>query len=228
GYFPDTVFNRHTGPAAQAVVLDDFLDASFDCGAHGFLGGSTLGAENQFLPIQISRETLPPDVPRWGQGYKDHLRDWQHWGVVRMQPEALSYECNFLDIDPAQCDRSGIGMPVVRVTYDLQSNEQRLADFMEGKSEEILRAMGATKTWRGPRFTGAGSSHDVGGCRMGDDPAGSVVDRTLRVHDTPGLYVFSGAVFPTCAGVNPTLTLWALSLWAARGLIDTMRSGVAG
>ncbi|MBA2597680.1 MAG: gluconate 2-dehydrogenase subunit 3 family protein [Chloroflexia bacterium] len=228
GYFPDTVFNRHTGPAAQAVVLDDFLDASFDCGAHGFLGGSTLGAENQFLPIQISRETLPPDVPRWGQGYKDHLRDWQHWGVVRMQPEALSYECNFLDIDPAQRDRSGIGMPVVRVTYDLQSNEQRLADFMEGKSEEILRAMGATKTWRGPRFTGAGSSHDVGGCRMGDDPAGSVVDRTLRVHDTPGLYVFSGAVFPTCAGVNPTLTLWALSLWAARGLIDTMRSGVAG
>ena len=67
GYFPETVFNRHTGPAAQAVVLDDFLDDSFDCGAHGFLGGATLGAENQFLPIQISRETLPPDVPSWGR-----------------------------------------------------------------------------------------------------------------------------------------------------------------
>ena len=67
GYVPDTVFNRHAGPAAQAVVIDDFLDASFDCGAHGFLGGATLGAENQFLPIQISRETLPPDVERWGK-----------------------------------------------------------------------------------------------------------------------------------------------------------------
>ncbi len=228
GYFPDTVFNRHTGPAAQAVVLDDFLDASFDCGTHGFLGGSTLGAENQFLPIQISRETLPDDVPRWGQGYKDHLRDWQHWGVVRLQPEALSYETNFLDIDPHYRDRSGLGMPVIRVTYDLQPNEHRLADFMEAKSEEILRAMGATKTWRGPRFTGAGSSHDLGGCRMGDDPAGSVVDRSLQVHDTPGLYIFSGAVFPTCAGVNPTLTLWALSLWAARGLVDKLKTDHSG
>jgi gluconate 2-dehydrogenase alpha chain len=221
------VFNRHTGPAAQAVVLDDFLDASFDCGAHGFLGGSTLGAENQFLPIQISREALPPDVPGWGKAYKDHLRQWQHFGVVRMQPEALSYEANFLDIDPRRRDRSGLGMPVVRVTYDLQPNEHRLAEFMEAKSEEILAAMGATKTWRGPRFTGAGSSHDLGGCRMGDDPALNVTDRNLQVHDTPGLYVFSGAVFPTCAGVNPTLTIWALSLWAARNLVETLGGNAA-
>ena len=225
GFFPDTVFNRHTGPAAQAVVLDDFLDASFDCGVHGFLGGATLGAENQFLPIQISRENLPPDVPRWGQGFKDHLRDWQHWGVVRMQPEALSYTGNYLDIDPLHRDRGGVGMPVVRVTYDLQPNEERLMDFMEGKGEEILRAMGASKTWRGPRFTGAGSSHDLGGCRMGDDPAANVVDRTLQVHDTAGLYVFSGAVFPTCAGVNPTLTLWALCLHAAKALVKRLQAG---
>lgn len=227
GFFPDVVFNRHTGPAAQAVVLDDYLDASFGCGAHGFLGGSTLGAENQFLPIQIAREALPPDVPTWGQGYKDHLRQWQHLGVVRMQPEALSYEANFLDIDPRHRDRSGLGMPVVRVTYDLQPNEHRLAAFMEGKCQEILSAMGASQTWNGPRFTGAGSSHDLGGCRMGTDPALSVTDRTLQVHDTPGLYVFSGAVFPTCAGVNPTLTLWALSLWAASNLVETLRGGAA-
>jgi gluconate 2-dehydrogenase alpha chain len=227
GFFPDIIFNRHTGPAAQAVVLDDFLDASFDCGAHGFLGGSTLGAENQFLPIQIAREALPDDVPGWGQAYKDHLRQWQHFGVVRMQPEALSYEANFLDIDPRYRDRSGLGMPVVRVTYDLQPNEHRLAAFMEGKCQEILAAMGATKTWNGPRFTGAGSSHDLGGCRMGDDPALNVTGRDLQVHGTPGLYVFSGAVFPTCAGVNPTLTLWALSLWAAHNLVDTLGGGTA-
>jgi gluconate 2-dehydrogenase alpha chain len=118
-------------------------------------------------------------------------------------------------------------MPVVRVTYDLQPNEQRIAAFMEAKSEEILRAMGAARVWRGPRFTGAGSSHDVGGSRMGDDPAVSVVDRNLQVHDTPGLYVYSGSVFPTCAGVNPTLTLWALALRAARGLSERLRTGGA-
>jgi hypothetical protein len=53
---------------------------------------------------------------------------------------------------------------------------------------------------------------------MGEDPAASVVDPELRVHDTPGLYVFGGAVFPTCHGVNPTLTMWALCYRAAERL----------
>lgn len=225
GYFPDVVFNRHTGPAAQGVVLDDFLAPDFDSVAHGFIGGGTLGAEQQFLPIQISREALPPDLQRWGKPYKDHIRNWQHYGVVRIQPDTLSYTTNFLDLDPHRRDRSGLGMPVIRITYDMRDNERRLANWLEGKAEEILRAMGAVKTWRGPSFTGVGSSHDLGGARMGDDPAVSVVDPELRVHDTPGLYVFGGAAFPTCPGVNPTLTLWAVCYRAAERLVERLHRG---
>ena len=220
GYFENTVFNRHTGPAAQGIVLDDYLAQSFDSVAHGFVGGGTLGAENQFLPIQISREALPDDVPTWGAGYKAHLQQWQHFGVVRIQPDTLSYTTNFLDLDPRHRDRSGLGLPVIRITYDMRQNEHKLANWLEGRSEEILAKMGASKTWRGPRFTGVGSSHDLGGCRMGHDPNRSVVDAELQVHDTPGLYVFSGATFPTCPGINPTLTLWAVCCRAVAQLID--------
>lgn len=225
GFFPETVFNRHTGPAAQGVVLDDFLSADFPSADHGFVGGATLGCENQLLPIQISQEDLPEDVPGWGKPYKDHLRGWQHLGTVRIQPDTLSYEHNYLDLDGRRRDRSGLGMPVVRITYDMQPNEHRLAAWMEGKSEEILRGMGAAKVWRGERFTGVGSSHDVGGCRMGDDPRTSVTNPELRVHDTPGLYVFSGAAFPTCPGVNPTLTLAAVCYRAAERLVERLRRG---
>jgi gluconate 2-dehydrogenase alpha chain len=225
GFFPNMIFNRHTGPAAQGVVVDDYLADKFDSAAEGFLGGATLGAENQFLPIQISRESLPADVPRWGSGYKEHLQQWQHFGVVRIQPDALPYQSNCLDLDPIHRDKSGLGLPVVRITYDLHENERRLADWAERKAEGVLTAMGATKTWRGPSFTGVGSSHDLGGCRMSDDPAAGVVDRDLRVHDTPGLYVFSGATFPSCPGINPTLTLWALVTLAADSLVARLRSG---
>jgi gluconate 2-dehydrogenase alpha chain len=225
GYIPDLVFNRHTGPAAQGVVLDDFFASDFDSLQHGFIGGATLGAEQQFLPIQISREALPPDVQRWGKPYKDHIRRWQHFGVVRIQPDTLSYLNNYIELDPHHRDRSGLGLPVLRITYDLRENEHRLADWMEGKSEEILREMGATKTWRGERFTGVGSSHDFGGARMGENPENSVVNPELRVHDTPGLYVFSGAAFPTCPGINPTLTLTALVYRAAERLIRRMATG---
>ncbi|HJZ47805.1 MAG TPA: GMC family oxidoreductase [Roseiflexaceae bacterium] len=225
GFFPDTIFNRHTGPAAQGMVLDDFVSDEFDSLAHGFIGGATLGAENQFLPIQISREALPADVPLWGQGYKDHLRQWQHFGVVRIQPDALPYAYHTIDLDPRHRDRSGLGLPVVRITYDLQENERRLSSWMEATSETILRAMGATKTWRGPSFTGVGSSHDFGACRMGDDPATSVVDGNLRVHDTPGLYVLGGATFPSCPGINPTLTMWAICYRAVEHLAARLRNG---
>jgi gluconate 2-dehydrogenase alpha chain len=225
GFFPEINFNRHTGPAAQGVVLDDYLAADFDSVRHGFVGGATLGAEQQFLPIQISREALPPTVRRWGKPYKDHIRQWQHFGVVRIQPDTLSYDNNFVDIDPHHRDKSGLGMPVLRITYDMRANEQWLAAWMEAKAEEILREMGATATWCGPRFTGVGSSHDFGGARMAEDPRVSVVDPQLQVHDTPGLYVFSGATFPTCPGINPTLTLLAVCVRAAEQLVEKLRRG---
>lgn len=225
GFFPNVVFNRHTGPAAQSMILDDFVDVRFDSFAHGFLGGATLSAENQALPLQISRMPLPPDVPRWGQPFKDFLRQWQHVGSVRIQSDALPYRANFLDLDPDHRERSGVGLPVIRITYDLQPNEHRLAAWMEATAEEILRRMGAARTWRGPRFTGVCSSHDLGGCRMGDDPTATVVNRHLQVHDTPGLYVFGGAVFPSCPGINPTLTIWALCSRAAEQLVERLRHG---
>ena len=225
GYFPDTVFNGHTGPAAQMWGLDDFMAADFDAPSHGFVGGATPNVENQRLPLGVTREALPPDVPAWGRGYKDHIRTWQHWAAVRIQPDALPYEGNFLDLDPRHRDRSSLGLPVVRITYDMQPNEHRLSNWAEGKAEEILREMGAQKTWRGPRFGGVVSSHDLGGCRTGEDPLSSVVDHELEVHDTPGLYVFGGAVFPTCHGVNPTLTMWALCYRAAERLIERLQKG---
>jgi gluconate 2-dehydrogenase alpha chain len=114
---------------------------------------------------------------------------------------------------------------VLRITYDLRENEHRLADWMEAKSEGILRAMGATDTWRGDRFTGVGSSHDFGGARMGEDPGKSVVTPELEVHDTPGLYVYSGATFPTCPGINPTLSLLALVYRAAERLVKQLTAG---
>jgi gluconate 2-dehydrogenase alpha chain len=225
GFFPQVVFNKHTGPAAQMWSLDDYIAEDFDSAARGFVGGATPNIENQQLPIQISREGLPPDIPSWGKGYKDHLRRWQHVCAIRLQPESLSYQTDFLDLDPRHRDRSGLGLPLVRITCDLRDNEKRLADWMENEAENVLYAMGAEKTWRGPRFRGVCSSHDLGGCRMGEDPASSVVNPDLRVHDTPGLYVFGGAVFPTCPGVNPTLTMWALCYRAAEHLVGRLRRG---
>ncbi|WP_219415580.1 GMC family oxidoreductase [Pseudonocardia nigra] len=221
-HFPDTVFNAHTGPAAQMVTLDDFNAADFDCVANGFVGGASLNVENQQLPLQIARDPVPPDVAAWGRPYQEHLRRWQHVMAVRIQPDSLSYTTDHLDLDPRYRDRSGLGIPVLRVTTDMRPNEHRLQDHMQQQCTRILERMGAVRTWNGPRFRGVASSHDLGGARMGDDPRSSVVSRDLQVHDTPGLYVFSGATFPTCTGINPHLTLMAITARATEQLIHTL------
>ena len=223
GSFPDRNFNLHTGPCYQCAIVDDYLSADFNGLEHGFIGGATLSAENQAAPIGMSMSKLPDDVPGWGSKYKTHLKDWQRWGIVRIQPDNLPMQQNYVDIDPTHRDLSGLGMPKIRVTFDLRENEHRLAEYMEGKAEEVLEQMGATKTWRGNRFTGVGSSHDMGGARMGDDPNASVVNRFLEVHDTPGLSVFGGAAFPSSPGINPTLAIWALTTWAADQLVEKLK-----
>lgn len=52
------------------------------------------------------------------------------------------------------------------------------------------------------RATGATAYHPVGTCRIGTDPAQSVVDPELRVHGLQGLRVADGAVMPTIAATN--------------------------
>ena len=55
------------------------------------------------------------------------------------------------------------------------------------------------------------SAHPMGGCAMGRDPKTSVVDSRGRSHTVRNLWVCDGSLFPTSLGVNPMLTIYALS-----------------
>jgi choline dehydrogenase-like flavoprotein len=62
---------------------------------------------------------------------------------------------------------------------------------------------------------GTTAAHIQGTAVMGDDPATSVVDRYLMHHHCRNLLVLGASAFPTAAPAYPTLTVSALSLWAA-------------
>ena len=57
---------------------------------------------------------------------------------------------------------------------------------------------------------------------MGNDPRRSVVDRDLRCHNHPNLFLVGGGAFPTGSTANPTLTIAALALRAARAVTATL------
>lgn len=70
-----------------------------------------------------------------------------------------------------------------------------------------------------PKATGT-AAHIQGTVVMGHDPKTSVVDRYLRHHHCPNLLVLGASAFPTASPAYPTLTLSALSLWAADHLMS--------
>jgi choline dehydrogenase-like flavoprotein len=64
--------------------------------------------------------------------------------------------------------------------------------------------------------------HPVGTCRMGADPARSVVGPSGELHEVPGLYACDASIFPGSPGVNPQWTIMALSLRVADGLVAAL------
>ena len=58
----------------------------------------------------------------------------------------------------------------------------------------------------------AGVAHQVGTCRMGDDPKTSVLDANCRAHEVDNLYVVDGSFFVSSGAVNPSLTIMAMAL----------------
>jgi choline dehydrogenase-like flavoprotein len=62
------------------------------------------------------------------------------------------------------------------------------------------------------------TAHPQGGNPVSRDPRRGVVDDRLRVHGHENLYVMDASVFPTAVGVNPQLSVMALSHYAASAM----------
>lgn len=74
-------------------------------------------------------------------------------------------------------------------------------------------------------------SHPLGGCRMAKSAADGVVDEYGRVFDKTkagsnafydGLYIADASIIPTGLGVNPSLTISALSLRIVDNMIANL------
>jgi choline dehydrogenase-like flavoprotein len=116
-------------------------------------------------------------------------------------------------VTPAFDQVDAIGIPRPQIDYRLDDfTEKGLAEARR-VLDQIFDAVGVTFREHGAEFFGAG--HVMGTYRMGADPRTSVVDPEQRTHDHPNLFLLGSGVFPTVGTANPTLTIAALSLWAA-------------
>jgi choline dehydrogenase-like flavoprotein len=65
-----------------------------------------------------------------------------------------------------------------------------------------------------------GVGHQNGTCRMGNDPAASVLDSHCKAHDLDNLYVVDAACFVSASSVNPSLTIIANAIRVSDHLLQ--------
>jgi choline dehydrogenase-like flavoprotein len=97
----------------------------------------------------------------------------------------------------------------------------------EFTSPNDIDAKLASADW-GPNQLSLYSAHPLGTCRMGEHRETTVVDSHCQTHDVKGLFVIDGSVMPTSLGVNPQLTILAISEKSAEWLAENYVSVARG
>jgi gluconate 2-dehydrogenase alpha chain len=222
GLFPGRKLNLWYGTGSQWVDCDDFEGGVMDSKGDFISFSAVHSGGGERSPIS-SVNAAPPSIPTWGPVWKDWIRkNAGSVGAPANHIDVLTYEQNYIDLDPVVKDP--LGRPVPRLTYSFTPHEQRAATFYRSRMTEWLMEAGASQVWGGAFAPSAAATHAFGGTRMGNDPATSVVDKWGFAHESPNLAVVSGSTFPTCGGRNPTETIWATTWRTADHLVKNWKS----
>jgi gluconate 2-dehydrogenase alpha chain len=206
--------NPFMGPAVAASVVDD-LTSELVADQEGVVWGTPIiGFTGDVQPIEAIHG-MPVDVPRFGQAFKDWLREnFRRLYSMYSQTPTFPRPEFYCDLDPSVKDP--FGQPALRLTHDWVEHDIKGVEGAAVIKRRIAEAMGATRTWEAPYAPPYHiSTHELGTHRMGTDPAASVVDPYGRCHQCPNLLAVGGGMFPTYGSYNPTLTILALAYWTA-------------
>ena len=167
---------------------------------------------------------MPPDVPSWGAAWKDELaHNFTRQMSIIGSTTSLPLDSNNITLDPESKDIWG--RPAIRETYNDHPDDLAMARFLQDRAMELLDAANAEKSWRWPIHPTEGGEHLLGTCRMGDDPATSVIDSKHRSHDVPNLFICDGSSMVSSGRGQPTMTIMALAFRAAEHIAAAARAG---
>ncbi len=152
-------------------------------------------------------------TPLWGEELVSALRSYRYFsGLLTM----VNDENNGV----AWVDEDGRD----RFSFAWNERERSRIERSLEFAREVLLASGARRVFQ----TDVLSTHVQGGCRMGSDPARSVVDRHGECHEVRRLFVGDGSVIPRTPSVNPSLTIMALGARLADYLDADERGYLSG
>ncbi len=131
---------------------------------------------------------------------------------------------NHVTIDKKTVDAWGI--PSLHIEARYTDNELKMAKDAMNTLAELCEASGFELLEKHDKMVPPGESiHELGTCRMGENPKASVLNKWNQSHDVKNLFVVDGSSFVTGGSQNPTLTITALAMRASDYMAEEMRKG---
>jgi glucose dehydrogenase len=153
----------------------------------------------------------------------DIMRDWRErtkTGVARVRAyyDVIPDRSSELTLDATR--KNAWGDPLPRLAFRDAPESAALRDYSIRTLQTLFETMataGGGKVLQTEEDDARGwQDHPAGGCRMGSDPATSVVDAWGRSHDHENLFVVGAPTCVSASCANATLTFCALALRSAQ------------
>ena len=126
----------------------------------------------------------------------------------------------FVSLDETHTDK--YGMPVGKLRLEGHPQDVKVGKYIAKKCEKILEEMGAKNIYSSISSS-ASQNLVAGGCRFGDDPKTSVLNKYCQAHDVPNLYVADASFMPTGGSVAYTWTIYANAFRVADHIVQHLR-----
>jgi choline dehydrogenase-like flavoprotein len=140
---------------------------------------------------------------------------------MTLMGEVLGRYENHVRIDSTRSDAWGI--PALHIETKYTDNELNMAKDAVDTASEVAQSAGFEILAKNSAPNPPGYSiHEVGTCRMGNDPKKSVLNKFNQSHDHKNLFIVDGACFTSAGWQNPTMTILSLSMRASEYLAGEM------
>jgi len=221
GEIPGFEDRNYKGRRATGILIPRFrnlggqdADADFTRG-YGFQGGA-------MHDDWTNTAALTDD---FGAGMKHNIARPGKWvAFLGAFGEQLPQAHNRVTLDDS--NKGGFGLPQLRFDVAYGDNEKRMALDAGKQAEAMLKAAGAARVQLAPVRSLPGTSiHEMGGARMGHDPANSVLNAHNQVHGVRNLFVTDGSAMASSGTVNPSLTYMALTVRAVDFAVAELKAG---
>lgn len=141
-----------------------------------------------------------------------------------MQGETIPKESNHVRLSKDKKDEWGIPLLITSVDYD-DNDERMVKDFIE-QGKAMLIAAGAKNIVVTDNHQPPGLDiHEMGGVRMGNDPATSLLNEWNQLHHCKNVFVTDGACMTSTGNQSPSILYMSLTARAANYAVEQLKKG---